>query len=448
MRAIRKAPPFKKVDSFSVGPLDLVTERTNSAYLSASAIVLVPAIAMCFGIVLYLKQPVNAWTDGAPVYVDILDFPSDMIMGELCCHGTFRLMVSNQYSLPLRNVSVSLSVAHVLPDPDYSMCSDLIAGSLEAERLQALCTPGLQGAENLTDVNGLASFEVVSVVAGVPGMYTFNVSASLAVKGRLGSSYIPYVTKTVSLHVSRNFNVEIIPSRFAPDEIEYGVSFVGYGSVCTTDAARSQFVCAHGSRDDLKPPSATLTYAGTQNVSSGVVMSLFTVGHMKEILQPDVRFGMTKNPHGVGSYYRHARITNGSTISFSSPVSESGYVEFSSFSVLGANNPSMFFAFYACGTFALWNKNWIEDGQLYVQEMAILPPNNTKGQRAALGDRYVGDGPADGAGEFDDNGQAIGDKVYLTQIELADYLPTQVLEGETFTVRRPKRFSHADAALL
>ena len=37
-------------------------------------------------------------------------------------------------------------------------------------------------------------------------------------------------------------------------------------------------------------------------------------------------------------------------------------------------------------------------------------------------------------GGFDDNGNAIGDETYLTQVELADYLPATIVEGTAFSV--------------
>eukprot|EP00960_Hanusia_phi_P077355 768681-Hanusia_phi.AAC.9 len=70
------------------------------------------------------------------------------------------------------------------------------------------------------------------------------------------------------------------------------------------------------------------------------------------------------------------------------------------------------------------------DGAWAVREMLLIPPLDSRGLRPADGERWVGGVAPSSVGS---DGVASGDQSYLPQLEISDF-PTQVIEGETFTM--------------
>jgi hypothetical protein len=141
-----------------------------------------------------------------------------------------------------------------------------------------------------------------------------------------------------------------------------------------------------------------------------------------QVLLPDAQFPRTSSPHTAGSRLRMARLSDGAaTPAAAASLSRAvppggGLVEFPGLSVAGATAPPLFLAFHACGALALWNRHWRDGGgRPQAQETALLPPSGTRGERAGMGDYWMG---GQAAGAFDDNGFALGDQAYLTQVRV------------------------------
>eukprot|EP00291_Cryptomonas_curvata_P025104 CAMPEP_0172156082 /NCGR_PEP_ID=MMETSP1050-20130122/2988_1 /TAXON_ID=233186 /ORGANISM="Cryptomonas curvata, Strain CCAP979/52" /LENGTH=153 /DNA_ID=CAMNT_0012825061 /DNA_START=309 /DNA_END=767 /DNA_ORIENTATION=- len=149
------------------------------------------------------------------------------MIAETCCYGSFKVLVSNKARLPINNVMINASLMEYIPDPDYSFCQGLIAGSWREERLRSVCTPAIYSQESFTDVDGFAYIENLSVVAGVPGIYTLKITAHESASGRTasgvqGTVYLDAVSRNLSIRVARNNALTIVPAYPAPDTLEYG----------------------------------------------------------------------------------------------------------------------------------------------------------------------------------------------------------------------------------
>ena len=393
----KRANSIRPNDRFSVGILDFVTDRTKSVYLGSLSAALVPAVIMSLCTVYFLEKPADLWLDSVPANMDVLEYPSSMLIAEPCCQGNFRFLVSNNARLPINSVMINATLVRYTPDLEYFFCKNLISGTLREERLRSVCTPTVYSQQAFTDANGYGSIENLSIVAGVPGMYVFKVTAHRSVTGRnakgvLGTVYVDAVSRNFSIRVARNPGLIIVPARVAPDTIAYGQPLDGTGPACAS-SNRAATQCALAARPDLSAPAATLIYTGNGSLSPGIAMAFFVVGHLEEVLLPDAQFPRTASPHTVGSRLRMARIVDASgATSLSQPVTAGGDpAVFPGVTVVGATNPALFFAFHVCGAFALWNRNWPgEGGQLQVQEVLALPPNGSKGERAGLGDFWMG----------------------------------------------------------
>ena len=393
----KRANSVKHVDGFSAGIIDFVTDRTRSVYLGSFSAALVPAVIVSICTVYFLEKPTNEWLDAVPAYMDVMSYPSSLVIAVPCCEGTFRLLVSNNARLPIDRTMVNVTLLQFKPDIEYSFCQNLIYGTLREERLRSVCTPLIYSQECFTNANGFVDIENMSVVAGVPGMYVLQVTAHQSITGRnsqgvLGTVYIGAVSRNFSIRVVRNAAIDIIPSAVAPDTIVFGEPLTRVGPYCAP-SNNAVLDCGFGARPDLAAPAATLVYSGNGTLSPGITMAFFLVAHMEEVLQPDAEFPRTANPHAAGSRLRMARMADDTGAnSLARPVpADGGPVQFTGLKVLASNNPSLVFAFHVCGTFALWNRNWLgDDGLLQVQEVLALPPNGSKGERAALGDFWMG----------------------------------------------------------
>lgn len=426
-------------DVFHTGPLDLVTDRVKNVYLGFSIILMFPVVLLNILIVLRLNSVPNYWEDDIAAQISIMRVPSDFVLGERS-ELPMRVLVANAAKLPVNDIVVRTAVESVVPDADFAFCAQkFIAGSFLHRRLNEVCSPLLDGFEARTDNAGFAEFTELAVIAGVPGNYVLNVTAYTQSEerdsvGRPITVDFPLVSELVYARVSKNGDVQITHGRDAPDEIEYGKVFDGRGVVCVAGENGGESVCSNGaSRPDLSPPSASFRYTGNGRLSPKTTMTFFLVAGFEEMLvnATSISFPRTRVPHQVGSHVRMADYVHGSDASTSYLVSiaETGSVEYPGFVVRGANNPALFFAFYSCGVFQLWNKHTLlPNGVLEVQELAMLPPLDLNGLRAAQGEVWRG---GQAFAEVGDDGVAAGDQSYLNELLLTDY-PTEVLEGQEF----------------
>ena len=465
--AVEKTLKKRRVDDFHSGFVDLVTDRVKIDWFSIVAILLFPAILLNLLIVRRISHVPDHWLDQRPAKMAILAAPTDLVLGvkSRASGRPLTVIATNKDSLPTVDCQVKVSFVSMEPDADFDFCAGIVRGSNLDERLGGVCTTRFADFEQDTDVSGIAVLEDFALIGGVPGTYVLNVTVSKVQDyvdefGREGTGPVIGAHAWFQVKVHRNLNMTITPTSRPPQAIEYATIFNGRGTVCSAPADGGDAICAEGERKDLQPPGASLHYAGGDQLSNMTKVTFFVIANFSEVLWKYVEFPRTNHPHHTGSVDRMARITSsqgdaqlmeqiagydGGT--GMSPLDDGsgwgGTVEFAGFRVLGANNPSLFFAFYCSGVFGVWNENWVyefpgneADGRppasiQQVVEMTMLPRRDAKGIRPAEGEWWVGgQAPAD----LGDDGVATGDQAYLTQIEIIDQ-PTDVVEGTEFVLQ-------------
>jgi hypothetical protein len=461
----------RRVDDFSSGCVDLVTDRFKSKIFAIFVIILFPITLLGVLVVTRLSFVQDKWLDQIPARIAILAAPTDMVLGvKSKARGiSLKIMAANRDNLPVFNSQVEISLVSMVPMIEFDFCSDITAGSLRDERLGAVCKPLLFGNKVDTDLSGIAVFDEFSIIAGVPGTYVLNVTVSKVQDfvdefGRQGNGALIGGHAWFQVTVHRNLNISITPTTRPPRAIEYATVFTGKGTVCVSPADGGPAACSQGDRNDLRSPAASILYSGGDDLANMTTVTFFAIANFSEVLMNKVEFPLASNPHMAGSVERMVRMTSTASVDPTKPwqlqdritgydgrvgISASiqgdslgGSVKFPGFSVLGANNPSLFFAFYCSGVFGVWNENRIyafpgneETGKdpediWQVVEMTMLPRRDAKGLRAGEGEWWIG---GQAPGNIGDDGVAAGDQAYLFQLEVVDQ-PSDVLENKEFTL--------------
>jgi hypothetical protein len=469
---VEKTLKKRRVDDFSTGLVDLVTDRVKNPWFSIFAVVLFPLVLMNIAIVRQISSVTDNLLDQIPANMVILKSPKDMVLGvkSNATGAPLRVMVVNQHNLPVQDSQVTISVVSFVPEERFDFCDRMIPNSMLDERLGAVCQPILANNEKSTDSSGIAIFDDFAVVAGVPGSFVINVTVSKVREftDAFGRTAVQPVIGTHSwfqVNVRPNLNITITPTTRPPKAIEYLTEFKGQGTVCSRPANGDASKCSQGERDDLRPPAASIRCFGDDGVSNETRITFFVIANFSEVLWDKVEFPRTNYPHSTGSVDRMARITSsaggfqlrstfvgqdGSVGLSSTEGGWEGSVEWPGFKVLGSTNPALFFAFYSCGVFAVWNENWeysfpgnIYDGRppettRQVVEVTMLPNRDQKGIRPGEGEWWIG-GVAPAL--IGDDGVAVGDQAYLAQVQITNIVPpkgraaNEVLEGETFQMQ-------------
>ncbi len=464
---VEKTLKKRRVDDFSSGFVDLVTDRVKIQWFSILAIVLFPTILLNLIIVRRIDHVPDKWLDQIPAKMAILEAPTDLVLGVKSRASGRSLMViaTNKDSLPTVDCQVKVGLVSMEPDASFDFCAGIVKGSNLDERLGSLCTSRFAGFEENTDVSGIAVFEDFAIISGVPGTYVLDVTVSKVQDyvdefGREGTGALIGARTWFQVKVHRNFNMTITPTSHPPQAIEYATVFNGRGTVCSAPADGGKATCAEGERKDLRPPSASLHYAGGDHLSNMTAVTFFLIANFSEVLWNYVEFPRTNYPHHTGSVDRMARITwnkggvqlvdqitgydGGTGMSqLEDGTGWGGTVEFPGFRVLGANNPSLFFAFYCSGVFGVWNKNWVYEfsgnktlgrppGSIQqILEMTMLTRRDVKGLRPGEGEWWIG---GQASANIGDDGVAVGDQAYLLQLEIIDQ-PTDIVEGTKFVLQ-------------
>ncbi|KAJ1481646.1 hypothetical protein T484DRAFT_1806655 [Baffinella frigidus] len=434
--------PLSRVDRASTGPVDLVTDRQKYEGLGMLALIIMPVLLVNVVIVTNLAGGFNHWDDLEPHIMSVLSQPPSIVLGVRNATGAFGFLVNNKYYLPLVNTRVTVEAVAVIPEHEFSFCAGIISGSLLDERLagdggmvmmmvmmmmmmvmmMAMMTMMLlllllmmmMGALGVTDDNGIASFPDLAIISGPPGAYTFNATAYLE-----GDDINPITNVRSASYIPMWSTIEISPAREAPRAVEYNKLFDGTDLFCLNDLDTGVDTCAQADSPELLPPEASVSYSGSGVLDNATALTLFVVANFSEALLPNLVVTRTSDPQRVGSVDRMARLSWGAAGSnlVQAPLGDSGTVTFDKFRVLGANNPTLFLAYYCAGVFRLYNENWASEDR--------------GGTMAALeGDKWVG---AQRGAQIDEISVAVGDATYLPQVELTDY-PKEVVEGEEFSV--------------
>ena len=450
-----------------------MTDRVKLGWFSILVIVLFPLVLYELLVVRQISSVPDHLLDEVPARMVILDSPQDMVLGvkSAVTGSPLSVLVANSKNLPVQDSQVLISLVSRVPEPGFDFCSGIITGSSLDERLGAVCDTALHNEEKSTNASGMATLDDFALVAGVPGTYIMNVTVSKVRTytdefGRTTDGPVIGAHSWFQVRVHKNLNLTIVPTSRPPQAIEYGTVFTGQGTVCEAPATGGTALCGQGQRVDLKPPAAKVSYRGGDDLTNGTTMSLFVIANFSEVLLQKVEFPRTAYPHATGSVERMARVTSSlggyqlkSSIigsNGSSGVSQvggsewEGSVEWPGFQVMGANNPALFFAFYSCGVFSIWNENWIYqfpgnhlDGRpaeniSQVLEMTMLPRRNEKGLRPGEGEWWIG---GDAPSTIGDDGVAAGDQAYLTQVQISGMIPpegqaaNEVLEDQEFILQ-------------
>jgi len=477
---VEKTLKRRRVDNFSSGFVDLVTDRVKNKWFSMFVIVIFPLLLLNLLIVRQLSSVPDHWLDQIPAHMAILTSPSDLVLGvkSKSSGKSLTVLVANSNHLPTLDSQVEVSFVSMVPEAEFDFCSNIIEDSYRDERLGAVCSARFYSNTQDTDSSGIAVFDDFAIVGGVPGTYVLNVTVSKVQEfvdefGREGTGAIVGAHSWFQVKVHRNLNITVTPTTLPPKAIEYRTIFNGRGTVCSTPADLGTASCTIGDREDLRPPAASIVYTGGDDLSNATTVTFFLIANFSEVLWRHVEFPRTNYPHLTGSVDRMARMTkSGGGFQFQETimgldggtgVSEmeggtgwGGTIEFEGFQVLGASNPALFFAFYCNGVFGVWNKNWMYefpgnelDGRppasiQQVLEMTMLPRPNEKGVRPAQGEWWIG-AVTDPPAEIGDDGVAAGDQAYLSQVIIlqvaagpigeAKPLYVDLIEDEEFEMR-------------